>query len=160
MKPAKKREVVAYLVSEYPMNIRQACKSLDLERSSYYYHPKRKDDTKVIDCLNQLSEKHPSYGFKKLFHSLRNQGFGWNHKKVYRVYKKLGLNLLRKRRRRLASRDVKIWKFRVITMKFGVWILLVMCYSIREDSEPLILLMIRTGKPFGLRSDFPLGLCT
>lgn len=107
VKPATKREVVDYLVSEYPMNIRQACKSLNLERSSYYYHPKRKDDTDIIDCLNQLSEKHPSYGFKKMFHSLRNQGFSWNHKKVYRVYKKLGLNILRKRRRRLASRERK-----------------------------------------------------
>lgn len=87
------------------MNIRQACKSLNLERSSYYYHPKTKDDTDIIDCLNQLSEKHPSYGFKKMFHSLRNEGFGWNHKKVYRVYKKLGLNILRKRRRRIASRE-------------------------------------------------------
>lgn len=105
VKPATKREVVAYLVSEYPMNIRQACKSLNLERSSYYYHPKRKDDTEVIDCLNRLSEKHPSYGFKKMFYSLRNEGFGWNHKKVYRVYKKLGLNILRKRKRRLASRE-------------------------------------------------------
>ena len=28
-----------------------------------------------------------------------------NHKKVYRVYKELGLNLVRKRRRRLASRE-------------------------------------------------------
>lgn len=105
VKPATKREVVAYLVSEYPMNIRQACQSLNLERSSYYYHPKRKDDTDVIDCLNQLSERHPSYGFKKMFHSLRNEGFDWNYKKVYRVYKKLGLNILRKRRRRLASRE-------------------------------------------------------
>lgn len=40
-----------------------------------------------------------------MFHSLRNEGFGWNHKKVYRVYKKLGLNILRKRRRRLVSRE-------------------------------------------------------
>jgi putative transposase len=105
VKPATKREVVDYLVSGYPMNIRQAFKSLNLERSSYYYHPKRKKDTELIDCLNELSQKYPSYGFRKMFHSLRNQGFGWNHKKVYRVYKKLGLNLLRKRRRRLASQE-------------------------------------------------------
>lgn len=107
VKPATKREVVNYLVSEYPINIRQACKSLNLKRSSYYYQPQRKEDTELIGCLNELSEKHPSYGFKKMFHSLRNQGFSWNHKKVYRVYKKLGLNLLRKRKRRLASRERK-----------------------------------------------------
>jgi len=105
VKPATKREVVNYLVSEYPINIRQACKSLNLERSSYYYHPKREEDTQLVDSLNALSEKHPSYGFKKMFHSLRNQGHLWNHKKVYRVYKKLGLNLIRKRRRRLALRE-------------------------------------------------------
>jgi len=105
VKAATKREVVDYLVSEYPINIRQACKSLNFEQSSYYYHPKKQDDSEVIDFLNTLSEKHPNYGFKIMFHSLRNQGFGWNHKKVYRVYKKLGLNLVRKRRRRLASRE-------------------------------------------------------
>ena len=107
VKPVKKREVVEYLVSEYPINIRRACKCLSLERSSYYYQTKRKEDAELIGCLNELSDKHPSYGFKKMFHSLRNQGYQWTHKKVYRVYKKLGLNLLRKRRRRLASRERK-----------------------------------------------------
>ncbi|WP_425550346.1 IS3 family transposase [Chryseobacterium ginsengisoli] len=91
IKPATKREVVNYLVSEYPINIRQACKFLNLERSSYYYQSQRKEDAGLIGCLNELSEKHPSYGFKKMFHSLRNQGFFWNHKKVYRIYKKSGL---------------------------------------------------------------------
>lgn len=65
VKPATKREVVTYLVLEYPMNIREAYKYLSLERSSYYYL-KRKDDADVIDCLNQLSEKDPTYGFKKI----------------------------------------------------------------------------------------------
>ena len=105
VKPAQKKEMTAYIINQHPLNIRQACRCVGLERSSYYYQPKRQEDTTLIDCLNELSEKHPSYGFKKMFHSLRNQGFGWNHKKVYRVYKKLGLNLLRKRRRRLASRE-------------------------------------------------------
>lgn len=105
VKPAQKREMVDYIVQEHQIGIRQACGCLRLERSSYYYRPKKEEDTELIDCLNKLSEKHPSYGFKKMFHSLRNQGFGWNHKKVYRVYKKLGLNLLRKRKRRLASRE-------------------------------------------------------
>lgn len=105
VKPVKKREAVDYMVQEHSMNIRQACQCVSLERSSFYYQPKRKEDTELIGCLNELSEKHPSYGFKKMFYSLRNQGHAWNHKKVYRVYKKLGLNLLRKRRRRLASRE-------------------------------------------------------
>lgn len=105
VKPVKKREIVEFMTREHSLNIRQACQCVSLERSSFYYQSKRKEDSELIDCLSDLSEKHPSYGFKKMFHSLRNQGYGWNHKKVYRVYKKLGLNLLRKRRRRLASRE-------------------------------------------------------
>ncbi|WP_370688446.1 IS3 family transposase [Chryseobacterium sp. EO14] len=85
--------------------------------------PKERNDIELIGCLNDLSKKHPSYGFKKMFHSLRNQGFPWNHKKVYRVYKKIGLNILRKLRRRLASRKRQNLEFRATTTNFGVWIL-------------------------------------
>jgi len=53
---ATKRKVVNYLISEYPMNIRQARKSLNLERSSYYYQSQRKEDTEIIGCLNELTE--------------------------------------------------------------------------------------------------------
>lgn len=42
---------------------------------------------------------------KKCFIVLGIKAFPGIHKKVYSIYKKLGLNLLRKRRRRLASRE-------------------------------------------------------
>jgi len=54
-------------------------------RSQYYYTSK-KDDSAVIEALDELSAKHPVYGFRKLYAYLRRAGKGWNHKKVYRVY--------------------------------------------------------------------------
>lgn len=76
---------------------------LSLPRSQFYYSSKR-DDGNVIEALQELAFKHPSYGFRKLFAYLRRAGHIWNHKKVYRVYKLLKLNKKRRGKRRLPSR--------------------------------------------------------
>ncbi len=64
---------------------RQACK-FGLNRSSYFYELKRKDDGEVIHELTLLTQKHVSIGFWQCYHRLRRKGFKWNHKKVYRIY--------------------------------------------------------------------------
>jgi putative transposase len=74
-----------------------------LPRCQFYYSSK-KDDTEIIDALQDLAFQHPSYGFRKLFAYLRRSGKPWNHKKVYRVYKLLKLNKKRKGKRRLPAR--------------------------------------------------------
>lgn len=81
----------------------RACKIVSLPRSQYY-HTSSKDDHEVIDMLQELAFKHPSYGFRKLFAYIRRMGKCWNHKKVYRVYKYLKLHKRRKGKRRLPTR--------------------------------------------------------
>lgn len=81
----------------------RACKIVSLPRSQYY-HISSKDDREVIDMLQELAFKHPSYGFRKLFAYIRRMGKCWNHKKVYRVYKYLKLHKRRKGKRRLPTR--------------------------------------------------------
>ena len=78
---------------------------MNLSFSVYYYRAKVKSEDKLImDSLDEIAEKHPTYGFRKMFHLLRNQGKKWNHKRVYRVYVMMGLNIRRKRKRRLPAR--------------------------------------------------------
>jgi len=95
---------VDYLREDHQLSIQQACLLMHLARSMYYYQRVERSDHELITALEQLALDHPRYGFRKMFFTLRNQGHRWNHKKVYRVYCLLGLNLKRKAKRRLPAR--------------------------------------------------------
>lgn len=103
MGPATKKHLAEELVREQGVPVSRACKLVSFPRSQFYYSSK-KDDSAVIEALQDLAFKHPSYGFRKLFAYLRRAGKQWNHKRVYRVYKLLKLNRKRRGKRRLPTR--------------------------------------------------------
>jgi putative transposase len=67
------------------------------------YSAQRNDENEAIgDLLLGLTQAHKTWGFGLCFLHLRNvKGHWWNHKRVYRVYRDLELNLRIKPRRRL-----------------------------------------------------------
>jgi len=83
--------------------------TMKLSRASYYRQPRNWQiaDSAVIDALNAQLEKSPRAGFWKCFNRLRRQGHGFNHKRVYRVYCLMGLNLKRRAKKRLPLRTPK-----------------------------------------------------
>ena len=83
---------------------RQACKTVSLPRSTQRYRPKPKADAEVIDQLQLLVEKHPAIGFWQSYYRIRRKGFVWNHKRIYRVYTDMKLNIRRRYRKRLPQR--------------------------------------------------------
>src|ERR1700747_1821642 len=92
------------MIEEHGVSSRQACRALSMPRSSYEYQPVLKDDSEVIKELTELIENHPAIGFWQSFHRIRRKGYMWNHKRVYRVYTDLKLNIRRRYRKRLPTR--------------------------------------------------------
>jgi putative transposase len=92
------------MVAEHGVSQRQACRALSVPRSTAQYKPKAKDDEHVIEALRGLVDKHPAIGFWQSYFRLRRKGSPWNHKRVYRVYTSMKLNIRRRFRKRLPAR--------------------------------------------------------
>lgn len=93
-----------YLTTHHRFSCRKACKVMRLSRTVFHYQQKPKDDAQLITQLNTLAGRHPGYGFWKMYDRLRLEGNTYNHKKVYRIYTALKMNLRRKHKRRLPVR--------------------------------------------------------
>ncbi|NUF65680.1 transposase, partial [Acinetobacter bereziniae] len=56
----------------------------------------------IADWLLKLTNENKTWGFQLCFLYLRNvKGYSWNHKRVYRIYKELELNLRIKPNKRI-----------------------------------------------------------
>ena len=86
------------------MSERQACRSIQVSRCAYRYQAKRTTDEPISQELRQLADSQPRWGCDKMTDYLRNQGHGWNHKRIRRVYRALALHLHRKPKKRLPAR--------------------------------------------------------
>lgn len=77
---------------------------VQLPRSSFQYKAVPKDDSALQDALTQVTTRHPSIGFWQSYYRLRNRGFAWNHKRLRRVYRAMGLHIRRRAKKRLPER--------------------------------------------------------
>lgn len=77
---------------------------MGMSRTTCQYKAKVKDDQAVQEALTELTTKHAAIGFWQCCYRLWNKGSNWNHKKIYRVYTDMKLNIRRRAKRRLPER--------------------------------------------------------
>ena len=83
--------------------IRRACRLFTISETCYRYQPMCSEENEFIaDWLIRLTYNQRNWGFGLCFLYLRNvKGYGWNHKRVYRIYCELALNLRIKPKKRI-----------------------------------------------------------
>jgi putative transposase len=75
-----------------------------LSRTTYQYQAKQKDDGALQNVLSELTTRHAAIGFWQCCYRIWNKGYAWNHKRIYRVYTEMKLNIRRRAKRRLPER--------------------------------------------------------
>lgn len=89
VRPSQRREMARWAV--------------EVSETCYRYQRRLSDENaEIADWLLRLTFNQKNWGFGLCYLYLRNvKGFGWNHKRVYRIYRELELNLRIKPRKRL-----------------------------------------------------------
>jgi putative transposase len=91
------------LITEFSASERRACELIGIPRMSCRYQSRR-DDSALRERLLALAREKPRYGYRRLHVLLKRdpqQAERFNHKRVWRVYRDLGLSVRRTRRKRL-----------------------------------------------------------
>ena len=103
VKPSRRRTLAREAVTERGISIRLACETYGISETCYRYQPQQSDqNAEIADWLIRLTANQRNWGFGLCFLFLRNvQGYRWNHKRVYRIYRELELNLRIKPKKRL-----------------------------------------------------------
>jgi putative transposase len=102
-RPSQRREMAETAVARHRVSIALACRTFGVSETCYRYSPKLNDENEQIaDLLIGLTKARKTWGFGLCFLYLRNvQCHGWNHKRVYRIYREQELNLRIKPRKRI-----------------------------------------------------------
>lgn len=103
VRPSQRCEMAKQAVAERSISIRFACCVFQISETCYRYQRKLSaENIRIADWLIRLTHNQRNWGFGLCFLYLRNvKGFRWNHKRVYRIYRELELNLRIKPKKRL-----------------------------------------------------------
>lgn len=74
------------------VSIRKACDALRVDRSLYHYKGKRGEQADLKLRIKQICET-LRYGYRRVHVLLRREGWDVNPKRIYRLYKEMGLQL-------------------------------------------------------------------
>lgn len=106
MTPAARRAAVSHLQEHFAVSERRASRLVGISRSTVRYQPSHRADAALLDRLRTLALERPRFGYRRLHVLLRREGHTVNHKRVYRLYRRAGLAVRQRKRKRVARTRV------------------------------------------------------
>jgi putative transposase len=95
-----RRDQVKFAVGK-GLSIRRACALVRVARSALGYTSRmKKKDAELGDKLRQIARTHTRYGYRRATALIKQEGVVINPKRVYRLWRKQGLTLPRRRTRK------------------------------------------------------------
>jgi putative transposase len=94
---------VKYFREEFDLSERFACRLAGLPRSTWRYRTRRRDPVGLRERMLELAAEHPRFGYPRIHTVLRREGFAYNRKRIYRLYREESLQVRRKRRKQVAA---------------------------------------------------------
>jgi putative transposase len=95
-----RRQQIAY-VRQRGISLRRACALLRVARSTVRHESVvAKRDAPVIDAMRELAAKYPRFGYRRIQVFLARQGRTMSADRAYRIWKRAGLQVPRRRPRR------------------------------------------------------------
>ena len=90
-------------VTQRGTSVALSCRTFGLSETCYRYTAKLDDENeRIAGLLVGITQARRNWGFGLCFLYLRNvKGHAWNHKRVYRIYRELELNMRIKPKKRL-----------------------------------------------------------
>jgi len=80
---------------------RRACRASGQPRSTQRYRPRVPDDEPaLVAAMERLACRYPRYGYRRIWALLRQDGWRVNRKRVYRLWRREGLKVPQKQRKK------------------------------------------------------------
>jgi putative transposase len=100
--PTARKEAAAFLVKERSASVQRACGLMGLGRSSFYHEPAGPDDGELRAAVRKAAAERRRWGYRRIVVKLRREGWGDNHKRIARIYREEGLQVRRRKRKRIS----------------------------------------------------------
>lgn len=101
MSPSRKRTAAAKLQEKYEVSQRRACRVIGQPRSSQRYQSKPRDDeSALVKRMLDVAGQRPRFGYRRVAWQLREENWQASDTRVYRLWRREGLKVPQKKRKR------------------------------------------------------------